>query len=75
MKKEDTKRYEDMSMEVFGHKYHYKKLMTQGLRYREGTYVRRRPLTAAGVWEYMRATLEKRNELLKEMEKQNEERG
>jgi hypothetical protein len=68
MKKEETKKFEELSLKVLGHKHFYRKLMSKGIVYdrkcvnpNSGNHpafvARRQPLTAAGVWEYMTQTL------------------
>ena len=73
MKKEETKEFEALSLECFGMKYHYKKLMKQGLRYKDPHGVtRRQPLTKEGCRFYMEQTLVQRVEIQRDMEEKNE---
>lgn len=72
MKREETKEFEELSLQCFGMKYHYKKLLKQGLRYKDPHGVARRtPLTKEGCRFYMEQTLVQRAEIKKEMEEKN----
>ncbi len=86
MKKSETKKFEELSEEVLGHKYHYKKLMVTGIVYdrqrvnptsngRPAFVARRRPLTSAGVWEYMMQTKQMQAKIKQDLEEKNNAKG
>lgn len=66
MKKEETKELVELSMQAFGKKYAYKRLLSQGLvvgRDKEHSFkVRRTPLTPLQVKNYMLGLLKQREE-------------
>lgn len=79
MKKEEIKKFEALSEEVLGHKYHYRKLMRKGIVYerqcvnpngpsRPAFIARRTPLTAQGVWAYMSQTKAMQAKMKKDLE-------
>lgn len=86
MKKEDTKKFEEMSAKVLGHKYAYRKLMRKGIVYdrkhinpkgpsRPAFIARRQPLTPQGVWAYMEQTLQMREKIQKDLEDKKKKQG
>lgn len=75
MNKEETQELEELSLKVFGKRYEWRKLRKRGINVgKEGNGIRRMPLTVEGAKHYMNETLRIREQILKDMEKNKDEK-